>query len=370
MKKKRKLLWLVSAMLLFCMPLSVQAATGSSAKGAKLPSYAKVVTITVDQDNFSKSFYRALEEARTKANSKTQYKIIIPPGNYEATHTYRVPSNVYVYAKGAVIDRKATGKCVFMCDPNKSYSNIKIEGGVWDTTSQPANYAPDTALVRYAHVKNMIIQDATFKCKRGGHILEFSDMNGLTIKGCKISGNTIYRNVQPKEAIQLDVATKPAMVNCTPYNGKGCHNVIIENNQFTNVARGVGSHNDMKGVEKNPYTNVTVRNNTFKTLKGEGIFVMHWKNCTIEKNTIQNGMHVGIYVNSCSYNKIANNTIKKIKAFTGARKTQYGGTTAGVMIYQTTKTSITKNVLSQCSGKVVYDQGLCKSNSIKSNKKK
>ena len=46
--------------------------------------------------------------------------------------------------------------------------------------------------------------------------------------------------------------------------------MLIENNEFDKISGGVGSHNEkLSVVEDNPYTNVTIRNNTFKDLKGE-----------------------------------------------------------------------------------------------------
>lgn len=370
MKKVKKLLFLACGLMLLLFPVSVQGATGkSAATGAKLPTYKKVVTIKVGGANFNKDFRKALAQAKANKDSSKQYKIIIKPGTYTLEYGPIVGSNTYIYAKGATLKGPKKSTVTFKCDPGKSYKNIKIEGGTWDATVQSKNYGIDTALIRLAHVQNLIIQDAKFLCKRGGHIFEFSDINGMTIKGCTLSGNTIYRNVQPKEAIQLDVATKPAMVNCTPYNGKGCHNVIIEDNQFVNVARGVGSHNEkLKIVEKNPYTNITIRNNSFKNMTGEAIFTMYFKNCTIEKNTIYNAKRAGIYMESCSYNKVYKNTIKKISSFTGDRKI-YGTGKSGIQIRNTSNSRITSNTLTQTSGGRVFLQELtCKGNVVKGNK--
>lgn len=361
---------LMMSLLLLAAPVAAHAAsTGGNATGAKLPNYKKIVTINVEKDNFSKSLVNALKLAEEKATNSTQYKIVIPKGTHEATHTYRVPSNTWVCAKGAVIKRKATGNCFIACNPGKSYRNIKIEGGTWDATGQPSNFALDNTLVRFAHVKNLIFQDMTIKCKRGGHIIEVGDINGMTVKGCKISGNNVYRNVQPKEAIQLDVATKSAMNECTPYNGKGCHNVIIENNTFTNVSRGVGSHSSAAGAQKTPYTNITVRNNKFQNLKGEAVFVLNWKYCTIQKNSVLNGKRTGIYLESCSGVKVNSNAMKKITAFTRTRKQTYGASVSGVLLRVSNNNYVYGNKLYQSDGKAVLTEGVCNNNTLKSNKK-
>ncbi|MCI9546072.1 MAG: right-handed parallel beta-helix repeat-containing protein [Lachnospiraceae bacterium] len=376
--KKLKLFLLAGAILMLAAPVCAWGApAGSKATGAKLPTYKKVVVRTVDvstRDKFSTSMAAHLEEAAKKASKTTQYKIVIPPGTYTARYGQNVPSNTWIYAKGATI-RALKGKKRMVLLTNQKFGkateNIKIEGGTWDTTTQSVNDSPETAPFRFAHTKNLIFQDMTIKCNRKAHLIELADINRLTVKGCKISGNHRYSGVQPKEAIQLDVATEKAMVNMRPYNGKGCHNVIIENNRFNNVARGVGSHNEKeKIVEANPYTHVTVKNNSFNNLKAEAVFITWWQYCTVEKNTVENGQRAGVYMESSSKVRVTNNNIKKITAFSGDRRRTYGSATAGIILRGSHKNYIRNNTVSRCKGKIVRKENICRGNSIKNNKKK
>ena len=73
---------------------------------------------------------------------------------------------------------------------------------------------------------------------------------------------------------------------------------------------------------------------------------------------------------SSSKVKIANNTVKKIKAFTGARKKTYGAATAGIILRNCNSNSVQGNIVSQCKGEVVRTELSGKGNSIKNNKKK
>lgn len=375
--KKLHTFLLLSAVLLFAMPICAWGASaGSNATGAKLPNYKTVVTKTVDTSElgFSTSMAAYLSEAAKNANKNTQYKIVIPPGTYTARYWQNVPSNTWIYAEGATIQAlKGKKRMVLLTNQEigKSTENIIIEGGTWDTTTQSMDDSPETAPFRFAHTKNLIFKDMVIKCNRKSHLIEVSDINGMTVQGCKISGNNYCTDVQPKEAIQLDVATKAAMVNMTPYNGKGCHNVLVENNSFNKVARGIGSHNEKEAiVEANPYTQVTVRNNTFSNLKGEAIYLKWWKSGTIEKNTVQNGTRTGIFMESSSKIRVANNTVNKITAFTGKRKQTYGSATAGIILRNCNSNYIQGNNVSQCKGAAVKTEGTCKGNSIKNNKKK
>ncbi len=366
----------IFCLVLGCMaPVKVNAAqAGAKLTGAKIKQYDKVVTITIeDKDEFwfSRKMNQALSKAKEHADASTQYKIVIPPGNYKAIFSMHIPDNTHIYAKGAVITAADDLRCLIMGDAGVGTENVIIEGGTWDVSSQPLSDGSDTAVFRMAHIKNLSLLNLTVKCKRSGHIIELADINGLTVSGCTISGNTIYKNVQPKEAIQLDVATESAMVHMVPYNGKGCHNVLIEKNKFMNVARGVGSHNEMEaGVEKKPYTNVTIRNNTFKNLKGEAVYLMHWYKGSILNNTISNCRHAGIYAYGSSHLKISGNEMKNVKTFTGERAKVYDKEKTGIFLFGINKSVIRQNVLKKTKGKVVYKLGTNKGNKIRGNRKK
>lgn len=274
-KDKKSIIMLLCMLALFiAMPVCVSAA-GSNGKGAKMPAYKQVKKVQVDKEDFQRSLQNALETAGRKASNSCQYKIVIPPGEYVLSHVLTIKSNIWIYAKGAKITIADHVSRVMATEPNKSYKNVRVEGGVWDASKQTGSKQKREMMFRFSHVKNMELSGITLKCKRNNHIIEVSDMNGFTVKNCKISGNSRYLQVQPKEALQLDVATKAAMINCTPYNGKGCHNVLITGNIFSDVSRGVGSHSYAQGAEKNPYTNITVERNTFKNCKGEAIYFLN-----------------------------------------------------------------------------------------------
>lgn len=373
---KRKCLnkkWIITILcaltLLMAMPVCASAAVGSNGKGASIPRYKKVKTIQIDGDNFWNEFTSAMEEAAKKASSSCQYKIVIPPGDYPYRRTVILGSHTWIYAKGATFRLEDTTAAIFRTETGKSgYQNIRIDGGVWDGSKQ-SSWANDKVMFRAAHVKNMVLNDMTLKCRRNNHMIEVSDTNGLTISNCRLSGNNLYMQVQPKEAIQLDVATQSGMNGYTPYNGKGCHNVLISGCTFTNVSRGLGSHSYANGTEKNPYTDITVKNNTFNNSAGSAIHCLSWKKCSILGNKIYNAHYAGIYMEACSLDKIASNTIKTVRAYSGQRKKTYGGQRAGILLRSVSNSSLTGNRASGCSY-IIQKQLSCPRNTIKNNKKK
>ncbi len=397
-------LFVLAILVTLCMPARAQAASkGSSAKGAtdiyKNMSESKMTVITISKPStFKADMKAAVIDAYEHATKSHPYKIVIAPGTYETDQSVYLPGNTWLYAKGATIIGTDGGKGAgptsmirnFEMCSSSFYSgsqagksqyvkhvskNIKIEGGTWKNKECKSDSALNASVIRFSNVRDLIITDVTIKCKKRQHIVEVSDINGMTMTSCKISGNTVDSsgsyNVQPKEALQLDVATQDAMPYCKT-TGKGCHNVIVKNNSFKDVARGLGSHNEMNGVEKNPYTNITVQKNTVQKCFGEGIFVQHWSNCTIKNNTVKNARRAGIYVKDSKNNLIQGNKISNIKSFTGKRKKEYGSYKAGIALCLANSNKITKNTLPKAANKgKVYDEGsLSKKNAIKNNKKK
>lgn len=358
--------------VILCMPLCVHAKTGSRANaGAKWPQYQEIkeYNITSDPSEFYRELRFALEDAaqlgKTSGNS-VLYKINLPSGQYTIDAALRVTSNVWISAQKdtritvggdygiAVVRTYNPGEEFY----TKYVRNVRIEGGVWNTLGKASDLNPDSILVRFVRMQNVIFEDASFQCRTRNHMFELADIDGLTIRRCRFSGNNMDSkgkvNVQPKEAIQLDVSTQLAVNGKEPYTGKGCHNVLIENNTFVNVARGIGSHNAKeKSIEKNPYTDIIVRNNVFKKLLGEGIFVLHWKNCTIQDNLITNCKRAGIYLEDCSGVKVAGNKVKKLSAYSGRRRSTYGAATIGVCVRVSNKCSVIGNVLCKKGGTAV-----------------
>ena len=339
---------LAAALLLLCTGLTTEAAKGSNATGASLPQYKQIVTLTIDADDFEKSLKASYKEAEENATNEVQYKLVIPPGNHDTSSALKLYSNMHIYAVGATINATGELSSIFRSD-SESMKNIVIEGGTWTTKKQTSLNIIGSTLLRLAHITNLHIKDAAFLVNRNGHIIEFSDAYNVTIERCKISGNNISGSLQPKEAIQLDISTEAAMPGPIPYNGKGCHNFIIRNNIFSQVARGVGSHNFSGiGVEKIPYSNITISENTFKSSTGEAVFIQFWRNATISKNKISNAHRAGIYLHLSRNNLIKQNTVSKTKMFTGERKKTYGDMADGIILNQSYKNKISKNKISSC----------------------
>lgn len=377
----KKTILMIISLLIFLLPASVYGAGNKYSTGAVFPVYEQVTEVRVDPNDFDRSFNNALKEAAVKAGSSNQYKIIIPPGNYVQGHTYIVPGNTYIYAVGATITANDARVTLFRGDMTKPSENIIVEGGTWVSTI----YQGGGTAIRFMSVKNLLLKNVTAKVQRYSHIIELSDVTGVTITGCTLSGNNSDVNaafgVQPKEAIQLDVSTLSAMpgdaIASSMYNGKGCHKVLIKKNRIVNCARGVGSHSGLVGAEKNPYTYITVTGNVIKNCLGEGVFGQNWKNTTISGNTIQKCRQSGIHLQDASNVWVTKNKITDVKRYTGSRKSVYdpdGKYGVGIRILRCKKITADNNQITK-----VYTKGIlleksksgiiCKKNRIKGLKK-
>ena len=361
MKKKPsfgKLLPVIGAVLLLYLisATTAFAATGNTRnKGAEFPQYSEVKEIHVSSGNFSREFRDALWDAAAHATDSVQYKIILPQGTFTQGHAYTLPSNTYIYAVGTTIISTDSHRSMFHGDMTNPSRNIIMEGGTWKTSQK---YKGDATAVRFTGVRNLMLKDMSITANRVGHVVELADVIGCTITGCTISGNNASgsTNVQPKEALQLDIATKAAIPGYNTaskmYNGKGCHNIMITNNTFVNCARGLGSHSGLKGAEKNPYTYITVQNNVIKNCLGEAIFGQNWKNTTITGNTIQKCKQTGIYLLDTNNIVVTNNKISNVRRYTGQRqkvydaKKKYG---CGVLIRRTKNVTVKGNKVSNVS---------------------
>ena len=368
MKKIVRALLLMACVVSVCFSgihVAQAASIGGTRVDVVLPDYQKVVKIRLDPANFTKSLKNALTEASQKASDTVQYKIIVPKGRHICEWSFYVPSNTWIYANGATLDyNNAPKERAYMIsnwerstggDVTQITRNIRITGGTWDNSAWPDNSTwHDVSPIHLSNIRNLIIEKVKLKTNRTMHILEFADIIGLRVSNCKFTGNNSRYRLQPKEALQLDVAEKDAFSRCLA-NGKGCHNVTLINNTFTNMERGIGSHNYLLSTTQNPsYTNVYICNNTFSRMLAEPVHMLHAKGMTIYGNKMNTGRRCGVYLEDCSDTLIKKNKIKKITAYDAQRAAAYGDFNVGVAMAGCSSIRIQSNNMPGTSDKGAY----------------
>lgn len=266
--------------------------------------------------NYSNSIGRTINEALRfaghKATKNSKATVKISKGNYLLDKTLKIYSNTILYATG----------CTFVMYQNmlvngynnnqisaygyNGAENITVIGGTWNI-NVPFVYAGNTSpeythsTFRFAHCNNILIKNCIFKNNYNSHDIEFGGVNNAVVSNCKfINDNSInsLRLTGGKEAVQIDITTEVAVPYLPSYDNTPSQNIIIKDNYFKNKYRGVGSHH---GIIGKPFNNISILNNTFQNIAGEGIFCIYMNNVTICNNVMNN---VGAGIDLYSVSKI------------------------------------------------------------------
>lgn len=308
-KRKKMSIWF-GFLFAFLMTNMVSAeVTGGTTNGATIPQYEEVKTITVDEEyiaeygegNTATAINYALREAKTEASSKLQYKVVVPEGYYLMDNTLVIYSNTYLYCEGATFikikDAKASTSIRTSMEKNDGgydqSSNIIVQGGTWDSSNYQSQYKDNFSVIKISHTNNLLLKNMVVKYTRNGHHLEMAAVKNATIEGCTFRDWVKDANNTNKEAIQLDLSNQRIFGGCPADDNLPCRDILIQNNLFWNVSRGIGSHSGMTGVY---FENIRIINNTFESLDGHAVYAFNWKNVTIDKNRMKHSSG-GIFFN-------------------------------------------------------------------------
>lgn len=245
------------------------------------------------------------------------FRVILPPGTYDMSyydaeqkdsqclHLYR---NTWLSMKGVTIRKADTvdGAMLRNCLGSTGASgysasgNLILEGGTWDVGMD--QFRRDSATdrfstIRLGHGANILLTGVTMNGSINGHHLELCGIQGCSVVNCTFRGylDTAYHGHSDwKEAIQIDVVNNDAIAPAFgSYDDAVSGNVVVYNNTFRNLCRGVGGHNAVYGLY---YANIVVQNNTFVHLTGEAFYGLNYCNALIADNTLrQVGAGVALY---------------------------------------------------------------------------
>ena len=156
-------------------------------------------------------------------------------------------------------------------------------------------------------------------------------IENCTFKGSKAS--TRAKNYM-KEAINLDTPdpeTHGLNAVWVAQDRTDNKNITITNNVFDGVTRGVGTHKySQKNGENVYHENVVITNNTFKNIFDNGVFILNWKNATIENNT---------------FNKIG---LKSKKTYSSGAHAISGGGIEGIHVKNNIFSNVKRNPIYFC----------------------
>lgn len=263
---------------------------------------------TISNGSFS-DFQQALLNAKNKGTANHIYKIHI-------TKDLRINQSVGIYSNTMIVVDKNVkiirnlpagdgGTTFRVGKPGSSasgyyYRNITIRGGIWDGNVR----SKDTGFCTFKvnHSQNVKFLNMTIQNDLEGHMIEAGAVNGLTISRANFKNHKCYFKAhknkndyyEHEEALQLDVNLyeTTAIGKYDKYQNK---NVTVDRCNFTNLGRGIGSHNSIDGCY---FTNMKFTNNTFKNIKSYAIGAVNYRNSKIQNNKILNCGSGILFVNS------------------------------------------------------------------------
>lgn len=279
--------------------------------------------------------------------------LTLKKGTYSITNILYVPSNVTIRMKdGARIVKSGNvgnagfrpAEGIFQVVPyrlsqtkrkGKGYSgsrNVKFIGEGKATID--LKYVKNSKAIVTAHCQNVEIRGIRFLNMNAGHFLEVDATKKLTVKDCKFSG-VASGSPYTKEAINIDVPdpnTGGVNLQWSSLDKTPDTDITIEDCTFSDLQRGVGSHKySQKKAGGNRivncyHENVVIRNNTFTNMKDTGIFMLNWKNVTLEKNVFENcNLCLNFRGTQAPVNLIQNHfgTSEVVQTFSGQKQRLY-----------------------------------------------
>ncbi|EIT87102.1 hypothetical protein A374_02574 [Fictibacillus macauensis ZFHKF-1] len=299
----------ICALLLISASTSVQAEAKANAK----PSYTITPnTSPIDKsmkkystyNHYTKHYYvlRSYLEKLEKTGGGT---LTLKAGTYTISNTVYIPSHVKIILDGATIkkgvktgtSRFPASKSIFqLIAPSKAAKhgvygkydgekNIAILGK--HKASIDLGYADTTFAIIAGHNQNVTIENITFRNMHSGHFIEMDATKGALIKGNRFL-NSVASVDKNKEAINLDTpdrSTKGWSQEWSKFDCTANKDITIENNQFYNLDRSIGTHKYSGGSY---HDHIVVKHNDIEKMREDAIRVMNWSHAEISDNTIHN----------------------------------------------------------------------------------
>ena len=278
------------------------------------------------------STYFALRDRLELLEKSKGGTIILKKGTYSLTNAVYVPSNVTIifkngvkFTKGkstGVKGWKASSSMFQLIKPSKSkkkrvygkyngMKNITFRGE--GNAVIDMKYFNKGISIITGHNKNVTITGLTFKNIKSGHFIEMDATKNAKITDCKFYNG---KGNAKKEAINLDTpdkTTRGYSQEWSKFDKTPNYKVNIENCEFSNLGRSIGTHQYSGGKY---HTYVTIKNCSIKKMKEDAVRMMNWKYPVFINNSIDHVVYSGrngIIGSGLIYPTIKNNTFKNIK---------------------------------------------------------
>lgn len=250
----------------------------------------------------------AIQSILDKALIENGITVYFPVGIYKINGPLEVFSNTHlILDDNAIITRQLHGALLMNGEYKGSvqYSNIHIEGGIWDMDNDDSSYSGSVHFV-LGNADNILIENCKFLNNHGNHALDIAGCENVTIRDCQFIGqwadsDTTRYYVEAVQIAEFTQAGQPSWGG--GWNNRPCKNVLVDNcifdknfnnDLYTGYGAAIGNHSSYEyfGSSNIRIMNCTINNCYF------GIRPCNWSDVVIENCTINN-CNQGIHLTSC-----------------------------------------------------------------------
>lgn len=236
----------------------------------------------------------ALNDARDRGGAW----VLVPPGVYKTGATLRIYGNTRLtLMQGAEFRRNHGGTMLLNGDSGQSfggytgYSNIMVEGGLWDMQGTVAGMTSSAMCMSFGHCQNITVRDVDILNLPGYHAIEFNSTLHGRVQDSRFRGYINPGGRDFSEAIQIDLAKSSAVFGgFGPYDHTPSEDIAITGCYFgssgtagtTAWPRGIGSHS---ATITKYHRRIRISDNTFEGILQYGVSAYNWEDVTIGGNT-------------------------------------------------------------------------------------
>jgi hypothetical protein len=248
----------------------------------------------------------ALNDARDRGGALVQ----VPPGIYLLGATLRIYGNTRLsLSQGAEFRRNHGGTMLLNGDAGQSfggytgYSNITIEGGLWNMRGTTPGMTSSAMCISIGHTSNVVVRDLEIRDLPGYHGVEFNSTIHGRVTDCLFRGYIDPGGRDFSEAVQIDLAKSSAEFGgFGPYDHTPSEDIAVTGCYFgasgtagtTSWPRGVGSH---AATITKYHRRIRISDNTFEGILQYAVSAYNWEDVTVTGNTF-NGCGSSVRVRS------------------------------------------------------------------------
>lgn len=229
--------------------------------------------------------------------------IYLPKGTYIVTSYLKVYRDTIIEMHPDTVIKRSGGKKHYKVFVNgevgsstaRKYNgegNIHFINGTIDLNSinSPLPYNLNITVMDIGHAENVSFKNMTFKNGQNGHYFQVSGSKNVLFYKCRFQ-DVKHKNIKNinYEAIQIEAISKEGFPTFGIYDYTISKDITIEECEFYNVIRAIGTHGRVLNNNKVVYCeNIKIINNKFKNSVDSMISLKGYKNVQVIGNIIEN----------------------------------------------------------------------------------